>query len=107
MVRFFFLGITIIITIAYDILSDPDKRRQYDQFGAGGSTNQQHGFDYNSFYGQGAHHTHNAHFGFKFDEFFSDDFFNDDFFKDDWNDPIFSSFFSTHHDTREATHRKH
>ncbi|KAL5474500.1 hypothetical protein EMCRGX_G026455 [Ephydatia muelleri] len=62
------------IASAYDVLSDPDKRRQYDMTGS--DSPQPPTFDYNSFYGHGGGNAHA--FKFNFDDIFSNVFGDDD-----------------------------
>ncbi|XP_048589143.1 dnaJ homolog subfamily B member 9 isoform X1 [Nematostella vectensis] len=71
---------------AYEVLSDENKRRQYDQFGEEGLKNNGFGgggggFDFNGFFNNFGHGDHNRggngnSFKFSFGGF--DDFFNDD-----------------------------
>lgn len=76
---------------AYDVLSDSDKRKQYDMYGADGpQAGAGHGgwggpppdfhFNYDSFFGKGDFPDMHGGFHFKFEDFFGDDdpFFNDD-----------------------------
>ena len=59
---------------AYDVLSDPEKRRQYDQFGTTGQGQQFHKpFDFDAFFGRGS--GKNSFFDFNFDDLFKDDMF--------------------------------
>ncbi len=69
---------------AYEVLSDPKKRQQYDQFGAensGGTPNQDFhdfNFNYDSFFSTdhfNSEHSHfNTHFKFNFDDVFNEFF---------------------------------
>ena len=72
---------------AYEVLSDKDKRRQYDMFGpqqgAGGGPRHSSNFDYNTFYSHshrndhhkqsGFHHTFDFNFDDIFKEFFDEE----------------------------------
>ena len=79
-----------LLPLAYDVLSNPDKRRVYDMYGAEGMK-QGHDsggpFDYNSFFNPGAFHK--SHFSFNFNDFFGDEWH----FDDDDDDGYFGDFF--------------
>lgn len=60
------------VWVAYDILSDPEKRRHYDQFGESGPS-QGSPFDFDSFFGRGEG---GGHTFFNFDDLFKDDSFS-------------------------------
>ena len=65
--------------VAYDILSDPDKRRHYDQYGSNGQKQYHHNqpFDFDSFFS--GNNGGNGFFNFNFDDMFNDDVFGDSF----------------------------
>ena len=81
--------------VAYDVLSDPDKRRQYDLYGGSGGSHdyQQQPFDFDAFYGRSS--GGNDFFHFNFDDMFKDDFFGDMFHGDmfEGHDGSFGSMF--------------
>ena len=84
---------------AYDVLSDQDKRKQYDRFGAQGASQEGSPFDFDAFFrpeGDSGFH-HHAHFNFHkmFDDFFDDNFFQHEFGGD---------FFQGHHPHHHHQH---
>lgn len=67
---------------AYDVLSDPDKRRHYDRFGNSGHQEQHYHnepFDFDAFFGRSSDSNidSNGFFNFNFDDMFKDDFFGE------------------------------
>ena len=86
---------------AYDVLSDKEKRKQYDAFGAQGAGQQGAPFDFDAFFrpgGDSGFH-HHAHFNFHsmFEDFFDDSFFHDGF----------GDFFQESHQQHRQYHREH
>lgn len=77
--------------IAYDVLSDPEKRRHYDTFGTEGPQASQHGspFDYDAFFNTGG--GTGGSFHFTFDNIFKD------FFGEDDDAGFFQHFHDSHH----------
>lgn len=67
------------------MLSDPEKRRNYDMYGNSNFQNNGPSFDYDSFFGKASGHDFNGQFKFTFDNLFEDM----PFFK---NDPFFNDF---------------
>ena len=70
---------------AYDILSDTDKRREYDIYGARGPHAQQQDthFDYNAFFTPGGGSSGFEHrFNFNYDDIFEEFFGEDSFFSE-------------------------
>lgn len=68
---------------AYEVLSDPEKRRHYDQFGSSDQSQdhyQKHSFDFDAFF-HGQSSGDNGFFDFNFDDMFKDDMFGGDFFE--------------------------
>ena len=59
-----------MLGLAYDVLSDPEKRRNYDQFGESGPSE---GFDFDTFFSRGG--DEGGHTFFNFDDLFKGDFF--------------------------------
>ena len=76
---------------AYDILSDPDKRRQYDMYGSSGTQGgpQGHHFNYDDFFGGHGSSGFEHRFNFNFDDMFKDMF-------DDFGDFGFGGGFKDH-----------
>jgi len=69
----FILWCHVYFGLAYDVLSDPEKRRNYDQFGESGPS-QGSPFDFDTFFGRGG--DEGGHTFFNFDDLFKDDFFS-------------------------------
>lgn len=77
---------------AYEVLSDPNKRKGYDLYGKDGPNQAEPSFDYKTFFGHGDGH-------FTFENMFKDMPFFDD-------DPMFSDFFGHHqHQPRKLTNK--
>ena len=85
---------THLHTTAYDVLSDSEKRRQYDMYGSEGPQ-ASHGspFDYDTFFHHGGG-SGDQRFHFSFDNVFKD------FFGEDNSD---DSFFQPFHHTQNST----
>ncbi|CAI8027641.1 hypothetical protein GBAR_LOCUS15772 [Geodia barretti] len=85
---------------AYDVLSNADKRKQYDRFGAQGASQEGSPFDFDAFFrpeGDSGfhHHTH-----FNFHTMFEDVFHEDDFFHNSFG----GEFFQGHHPHQHTEH---
>ena len=85
------LSLSPFLPPAYDILSDPEKRRQYDMFGSSGTQGGFHGhhFNYDDFFGGHGSSGFEHRFNFNFDDMFKDMF-------DDFGDFGFGGGFKDH-----------